>query len=177
MSLLTRKAQKDEDWEERKEEEELERMIADEEQRVKEDETESYLAQKEATSNAEHDVEQPEIPSLSRPSLNRLNTPFGQRTDGTESAAKVVEEVAHVVESVVEGVKAAVHEAVDWTEKKAESLAHAEDNTGPYDSPATCAISDLDGIGMGILPATVNVQEAGNADAEGNKPPGSDSAV
>ncbi|KAJ4411817.1 hypothetical protein N0V91_000952 [Didymella pomorum] len=47
-----------------------------------------------------------------RPALKRLNTPFGQRTDGTETAAEAVEEVAQVVESVVEGIKTAAHEAV-----------------------------------------------------------------
>lgn len=91
-----------------------------------------------------------------RPSLNRLNTPFGQRTDGTESAARAVE-------GMVEGVKAVVHEAVVWTERKAEELAHAEDRTGPYDSPATAAggVSDLDVIATGVLPATAQAQQDG----------------
>ena len=91
-----------------------------------------------------------------RPTLNRLNTPFGQRTDGTESAAKAVE-------GAVQGLKTVVHEAVAWTEKKAEALAHSEDHAGPYDSPATAAagISDLDAIAAGVLPATVAVQEDG----------------
>ena len=82
-----------------------------------------------------------------RPTLNRLNTPFGQRTDGTETAAKAVEDA-------VQGLKTVVHEAVAWTEKKAEALAHSEDNAGPYDSPATAAagISDLDAIAAGVLP-------------------------
>jgi hypothetical protein len=48
-----------------------------------------------------------------RPTLNRLNTPFGQRTDGTESAAKAVE-------GAVQGLKTVVHEAVAWTQMKAE---------------------------------------------------------
>ncbi|KAF2631658.1 hypothetical protein BU25DRAFT_488229 [Macroventuria anomochaeta] len=98
-----------------------------------------------------------------RPALNRLNTPFGQRTDGTESAAKAVEEIAQVCEGIVEGVKAVVHEAVVWTEKKAEELAHSEDHAGPYDSPATAAggISDLDAIATGVLTATIPVQEDG----------------
>ena len=91
-----------------------------------------------------------------RPTLNRLNTPFGQRTDGTESAAKAVE-------GAVQGLKTVVHEAVAWTEKKAEALAHSEDHAGPYDSPATAAAgtSDLDAIAAGVLPATVPVQEDG----------------
>jgi uncharacterized membrane protein len=95
--------------------------------------------------------------------LNRVNTPFGQHTDGTETAAKAVEEVAQVVESVVEGVKAVVHEAVAWTEKKVEELAKSEDHAGPYESPATAAggMSDLDVIATGVLPATVPVQEDG----------------
>lgn len=93
--------------------------------------------------------------------MNRLNTPFGQRTDGTETAAKAVGEVAQVVEGVVEGVKAVVHEAVAWTEKKAGKLAKSEDHAGPYDSPAMAAggISDLDVITTGVLPATVPIQE------------------
>ncbi|KAJ4992606.1 hypothetical protein SVAN01_01989 [Stagonosporopsis vannaccii] len=91
-----------------------------------------------------------------RPALNRLITPFGQHTDGTESAAKAVE-------GVVEGVKAVVHEAVVWTEKKAEELARTEDHAGPYDSPATASggVSDLDVIATGVLPATVPAQEDG----------------
>ena len=92
-----------------------------------------------------------------RPALNRLITPLGQPTDGTESAARAVE-------GVVKSVKAVVHEAVVWTEKKAEELAHSEDHAGPYDSPATAAggISDLDVIATGVLPATLPVQEKGN---------------
>ncbi|KAF3010815.1 hypothetical protein E8E13_008499 [Curvularia kusanoi] len=94
-------------------------------------------------------------PLVARPALHRLNTPFGQRTDGAESAAKAVE-------GVVEGLKTVVHKAVAWTEKKAEGLAHSEDRAGPYDSPATATagISDLDAIATGVLPATVPVQEA-----------------
>lgn len=66
-----------------------------------------------------------------------------------------------MVEGVVEGVKAVVHAAVAWTEKKAEELAKSEDHAGPYDSPAMAAggTSDLDAIAVGILPATVPVQE------------------
>lgn len=54
-----------------------------------------------------------------------------------------------------------MHEAVVWTEKKADALSHSEDHAEPYDSPATAAagISDLDVIASGILPATVPVQE------------------
>lgn len=116
-------------------------------------------------------------PSPSRPALNRTNTPFGQRTDGTESAAKVVEEVAQVVEGMVEGVKAVLHEAVVWTEKKAEELAHSEDHAGPYDSPALCAGSDLDAIATGVLPATLPVQEDGKGCGSGEKSRGRDSKI
>lgn len=54
-----------------------------------------------------------------------------------------------------------MHEAVVWTERKAEELARGDDHTGPYDSPATAAggVSDLDVIATGVLPATVPVQE------------------
>ncbi|KAJ4354981.1 hypothetical protein N0V95_003317 [Ascochyta clinopodiicola] len=114
----------------------------------------------EASMVQQEDVHPPE---QSRPPLNRLNTPFGQRTDGTEAAAKVVEEAAQAVEGVIEGFKAAVHEAVLWAEKKAEVLAHSEDHAGPYNSPATCAggVSDLDVMATGVLPATIPVQEDG----------------
>lgn len=56
-----------------------------------------------------------------------------------------------------------MHEAVVWTEKKAEELANVEDHAGPYNSPATCAggVSDLDVIASGVLPATIPVQEDG----------------
>jgi hypothetical protein len=72
-----------------------------------------------------------------------------------------VDEVAQAVEGVVECVKSAVHEAVVWTEKKAEELAHSDNRAGPYDSPATAAggMSDLDVIATGVLPATIPVQE------------------
>ncbi|UPX09529.1 uncharacterized protein EKO05_0000217 [Ascochyta rabiei] len=121
------------------------------------------------------------LPEQRRPPLNRLNTPLGQRIDGTEAAAKVVEEAAQVVEGVVQGVKAAIHEAVLWAEKKAEVLAHSEDHAGPYDSPATCAggVSDLDVMATGVLPATIPVQEDGK-DREldgGHKSGGRDSRL
>lgn len=63
------------------------------------------------------------------------------------AAAKVAEDVAKGVKSTIEGV-------VAWTEAKAAKLSeHREDGTGPYDSPGTCAPSDQDAIGAGILPA------------------------
>lgn len=85
------------------------------------------------------------------------STPFGQRTDGTQSAAEVVEEVVHGVKTVVDG-------AIAWAEKKADQLSSKSDSTGPYTSPATCAPSDLDPIASGVLPAML-VQE--KADQEG----------
>jgi len=81
------------------------------------------------------------------------STPFGQRTDGTQSAAAVVEEVVH-------GVKTAVDEAIAWAEKKVDELSSGSDSTGPYTSPATCAPSDLDPIASGILPAMLVQEEA-----------------
>jgi hypothetical protein len=91
---------------------------------------------------------QPRNPGLDvRPStLAEPSTPFGQVTDGTQSAAKVVEEVVH-------GAKAAVDGAIVWATRKAEELSAEADSTGPYTSPATCMPSDLDAIATGVLPA------------------------
>lgn len=61
--------------------------------------------------------------------------------------------VAGVAKGVVRGVKTAVDEAVAWAEKKGGNLSAADDGTGPYASPGTCAPSDLDPIASGILPA------------------------
>jgi hypothetical protein len=80
--------------------------------------------------------------------------PFGQRTDGTQSAAKAVEEVAH-------GVKAAVNGAMVWVEKKAEALSSESGGTGPYTSQATCAPSDLDPIASGVLVAMSTQETSG----------------
>ena len=80
------------------------------------------------------------------------STPFGQRIDGTQSAAKVVEDVVH-------GVKAAVDGAIAWAEKKADALSSESDRTGPYTSPATCVPSDLDPIASGALSAVLNEEE------------------
>ncbi|KAF1848388.1 uncharacterized protein K460DRAFT_364365 [Cucurbitaria berberidis CBS 394.84] len=87
-----------------------------------------------------HDVDKPHNTST------KPSTPFGERTEGTESAAKLVEEVAR-------GMKIAVNEAFTWVEKKTDELSAEQDSTGPYTSPATCAPSDLDVIASGILPA------------------------
>ncbi|KAH8727858.1 hypothetical protein GQ44DRAFT_648163 [Phaeosphaeriaceae sp. PMI808] len=100
---------------------------------------------------------------------NRPSTPFGQRTDGTQSTVMAVEEAIH-------GVKAAVDGAIAWAEKKVDKLASATESTGPYDSPATCAPSDLDVIASGVLPAmppqeeyvkNVHVQNQHNRDETG----------
>lgn len=80
------------------------------------------------------------------PKPSKPPTPFGQRTDGTASAAKAVEDVAHEV-------KVAVDKALDWAEKKADKLSDEADTTGPYTSPATCAPTDMDPIASGFLPA------------------------
>jgi hypothetical protein len=85
------------------------------------------------------------------------STPFGQRIDGTKSAAKVVEEVVH-------GVKVAVDGAMAWAEKKAEQPSSEADNNGPYTSPATCAPSDLDPIASGALPIMSTSKKATEED-------------
>lgn len=84
-------------------------------------------------------------------------TPFGERTDGTESVAKFVEEVVY-------GVKTAVDGAIAWAEKKADDLSSEKDNVGPYASPATCVPSDLDVIG--VLPDTPAQQKTENTDRD-----------
>jgi hypothetical protein len=97
-------------------------------------------------------------------------TPLGEKTDGTGSAAKIIEEV-------VQGVKTAVHEVVVWTEKKADDLVSKEDSTGPYASPATCAVSDLDPIASGILPAAMPSQDENERVPSGKMHDGQDKAV
>ncbi|CAO2654325.1 Nn.00g110580.m01.CDS01 [Neocucurbitaria sp. VM-36] len=88
----------------------------------------------------DHNLEQPHSTST------KPATPFGERTDGTESAARLVD-------SAVRGMKVAVDGALAWAEKKTDELSAEEDSTGPYTSPATCVPSDLDAIASGILPA------------------------
>ncbi|KAF2822777.1 hypothetical protein CC86DRAFT_372590 [Ophiobolus disseminans] len=80
------------------------------------------------------------------------STPFGQRIAGTQSAAKVVEEVAH-------GVKVAVDTAIAWAEKKVDALGSESDSAGPYASTATCVPSDLDPIAAGVIPAVTTQRE------------------
>ena len=64
-----------------------------------------------------------------------------------------------MVQEMVNGVKTAIQGAVAWTEKKADELVSKDDSTGPYASPATCAVSDLDPIASGILPAAMPTQD------------------
>jgi hypothetical protein len=88
------------------------------------------------------------------------STPFGERTDGIESAANMVEEVVH-------GVKAAVDGAIAWAEKKVDALGSEQNSTGPYSSPATCMPSDLDVIASGVLPGMPTVRQYdGTAEGE-----------
>jgi hypothetical protein len=88
------------------------------------------------------------------------STLLGERTDSTGSAAKMVQDV-------VNGVKTAIQGAVAWTEKKADDLVSSEDSTGPYASPATCAVSDLDPIATGILPAAMPTQNENERTSSG----------
>jgi hypothetical protein len=46
-----------------------------------------------------------------------------------------------------------VEEVIAWAERKIEKLVAESDETGPYTSHATCAPSDLDPIGSGVLAA------------------------
>jgi uncharacterized membrane protein YebE (DUF533 family) len=92
-------------------------------------------------------------------------TPFGERTDGTQSAAKLVEDV-------VQGFKAAVDGALTWAENKVDAMSSEEEHesTGPYTSPGTCAPSDMDVIASGILPAMPAArQDDGNNDENEKK--------
>jgi hypothetical protein len=87
------------------------------------------------------------------PTPSAPSTPFGERTDGTQSAVKLVEDVVH-------GVKAAVEGALTWAEKKVDKLSAEEEHesTGPYTS-AACMPSDLDVIASGILPTMPAVRQ------------------
>lgn len=80
------------------------------------------------------------------PQSSETSTSFAERTDGTDSTAKLVEDVVH-------GVKAAVDGALAWAEKKVDELSAEKESTGPYTSPATCMPSDFDPIAGGMLPA------------------------
>ncbi|KAF1834851.1 hypothetical protein BDW02DRAFT_497354 [Decorospora gaudefroyi] len=88
------------------------------------------------------------------PVPKQVCTPFGERTDGTETAGKFVEEVVH-------GVKTAVDGALTWAEKKVDGMGldQEQERTGPYTSPSTCMPSDLDAIASGILPAMPTVKQ------------------
>jgi hypothetical protein len=87
--------------------------------------------------------------------------PFGQPSHGTATAVKALEDVAH-------GVKVTVEEVFAWAEEEVEKLGKQSDDTGPYASPATCAPSDSDPIGSGVLP-TVSKQESKSIDASERK--------
>jgi hypothetical protein len=87
------------------------------------------------------------------------STPFGQLTDGTQTAAKVVEEVVHGVKVVVDG-------AFAWAEKKVEELSAESDSTGPYTSQATCVPSDLDPIASGVLGPILSRNDTGDSKQE-----------
>ncbi|KAH7081759.1 hypothetical protein BKA63DRAFT_218102 [Paraphoma chrysanthemicola] len=87
----------------------------------------------------------------------KRSAPFGQRTNDTKSATKLVEEVVH-------GVKAAVDGAIFWVEKKADELSSHSDSTGPYASPANCASSDLDAIATGASPAMSTTKQNDDRD-------------
>ncbi|KAF2445338.1 hypothetical protein P171DRAFT_484032 [Karstenula rhodostoma CBS 690.94] len=70
------------------------------------------------------------------------------------SASDVASKLKSAVENVASTVKTAASSVLEWTEAKAEKLtAQKEDGTGPYGSVSTCAPSDLDPIGQGVLPA------------------------
>lgn len=77
---------------------------------------------------------------------------IGQPFDGTATAVKALEDAA-------QGVKVTVEEVIAWAEKKVEKLGAETDDEGPYTSHATCAPSDLDLIGSGVL-AAVPAQES-----------------
>jgi hypothetical protein len=75
--------------------------------------------------------------------------PFGQQTEGTQSAAKVVEEVVH-------SVKAAVDGAIAWAEKKVDDLSS--------ELEAMCVPSDLDPIVGGLGAAAMPTQNVDGMD-------------
>jgi hypothetical protein len=83
------------------------------------------------------------------PTTSALSPPSSDSTgdiDGIYKASTLVSEVIH-------SAKTAVDDALSWAEKKVGSLGSGKGGTGPYDSPATCAPSDLDAITSSILPA------------------------
>ncbi|KAK7183383.1 hypothetical protein DPSP01_000487 [Paraphaeosphaeria sporulosa] len=62
--------------------------------------------------------------------------------------------VTDIASSAASTVKTTASSARKWTEAKVEKLnAKKDDGTGPYGSVSTCAPSDLDPIGQGVLPA------------------------
>jgi hypothetical protein len=85
--------------------------------------------------------------------------PFGQLTDGTQSAAKVVEEAVHGVKVVVDG-------AIAWVGNKVDELSAESDSTGPYTPQATCVPSDLDPIASGVLAPILARNDTDNSKKE-----------
>ncbi|USP79969.1 hypothetical protein yc1106_07243 [Curvularia clavata] len=58
-----------------------------------------------------------------------------------------------LISDVIRTAKTAADNALSWAEKKAVFLHSEKEKVGPYSSPATCMLSDLDAIANGILPA------------------------
>jgi hypothetical protein len=107
--------------------------------------------------------------NLPQSSETSTSTSFAERTEGTDSTAKLVEDVVH-------GVKAAVDGALAWAEKKVDELSAEKESTGPYTSPATCMPSDFDPIAGGMLPAmqpeaspTIKVEQGQKNDQENDE--------
>lgn len=83
------------------------------------------------------------------------------------TASSAISTATTIATSAASTVKSAVDEALAWTEAKVETLsAKAEDGTGPYGSVSTCAPSDLDAIGQGVLPGMPPVVEKGEGEGE-----------
>lgn len=91
----------------------------------------------------------------------------GAESPGSTTPSRSAEEkpraspsVGHVVDGVVNGVKAAIDGVLTWAEDKVEELGAEPEDTGPYSSPALCAPSDLDPIASGVLPAMPSAENA-----------------
>jgi hypothetical protein len=85
------------------------------------------------------------------------------------AASSALSTAADVASSAASTVKTAVDDALAWTEAKIEKLsAETEDGTGPYGSMSTCAPSDLDPIGQGVLPAVLPVPKVNESEGPGD---------
>lgn len=83
--------------------------------------------------------------------------------DGQSIVPHAASSAVKVADEVAKGVRSAVDGAVTWAGKKVAKLSsEKDDGTGPYESPATCAPSDLDAIGAGILPAMPATEMSNN---------------